>query len=100
MDFNIGSVLKLVAEAKGVLVKIQNNSNEITENQSTNDENIDYLQSYGLKISKTKVKSGATCMIDGLGADEIFCGYRRYRASFLRGGLGSMINEMKFGKEN
>ena len=37
-------------------------------------------------------------MLDGLGADEIFCGYQRYRASYLRGGHASMINEMKFGK--
>jgi asparagine synthetase B (glutamine-hydrolysing) len=37
-------------------------------------------------------------MLDGLGADEIFGGYQRYRASYLRGGITSMKNEMKFGK--
>jgi asparagine synthetase B (glutamine-hydrolysing) len=101
MDFNIGSVLKLVSEANGIQVTIEptapsDTEMEITEGPDSIKEN--YLTKYGFKIEKEKVQSGATCMLDGLGADEIFCGYRRYRSSFLRGGIVSMMNEMKFGK--
>jgi hypothetical protein len=107
MDFNISSVLKLVSEASGMLVglcssddsgvtDIHENSPDSSETSLSSDS---YLAKNGFKVINPQVKSGATCMLDGLGADEIFCGYQRYRASYLRGGFASMINEMKFGRE-
>lgn len=108
MDFNIGSVLKLVSEASGMLVRLNTEADspdgEIHENDSQHKlpESLpipdSYLEKNGFRVVNLCVKSGATCMLDGLGADEIFCGYQRYRASYLRGGHASMINEMKFGK--
>lgn len=36
--------------------------------------------------------------MSGLGADEIFGGYSRYRVAFLRSGYKELHNEMNFGK--
>ncbi len=73
MDFNIGSVLKLVTEAEGVLVCLKN-SNEVMEISESSIKQ-DYLAQHGFEIKAEKIKSGATCLLDGLGADEIFSGY-------------------------
>ena len=105
MDFNIGSVLKLVSEACGMLVALKlgpkHEESEIHENNpgslDPSSSSPSYLEKLGFQVLDPRVKSGATCMLDGLGADEIFCGYQRYRASYLRGGHSSMANEMKFG---
>jgi len=72
LDFNIGNVLYFASTGKGHLYPNKDNA----------------------------IKSGARCLLDGLGADEIFCGYRRYRTAFLRGGNIDMLKEMQFGNNN
>lgn len=39
------------------------------------------------------MKSGAKVVISGLGADEIFGGYSRYRVAFLRNGFKELLQE-------
>ena len=41
-----------------------------------------------------RVKSDAKVVFSGLGADEVFGGYARYKTAFLRGGEKEMENEM------
>ena len=69
LDFNIGIVLNQAASKSGILYP-----------------------------SGTSIKSEVRCLLNGLGADEIFCGYRRYRTAYLRGGNDVMFKEMQFGK--
>lgn len=57
MDFNIAMVLKFASEGEGVLW---------AKNQ--------------------KIKTSSSILISGLGADELFSGYSRYRVAFLRNG--------------
>ena len=68
LDFNIGCVLSFASCGEGVL--------------------------FG---KDTSIKSGARVVLDGLGADELFGGYRRYRTAFLRGGTDEMRREMQYG---
>ena len=68
LDFNIGAVLGFASRAEGIL-----------------------------HPSKSKVRTGSRIVLDGLGADEIFGGYRRYRTAFLRGGYPELREEMAFG---
>lgn len=68
LDFNIGSVLSFASAGEGLL-----------------------------RGSDSRVKSGARVVLDGLGADELFAGYRRYRTAFLRGAIPEMRREMQFG---
>lgn len=70
LDFNIAAVLGFASRAEGRL-------------HPTKDE---------------VVRSAARIVLDGLGADEVFCGYRRYRTAYLRGGLPEMKDEMLFGR--
>lgn len=58
MDFNISAILRIASELKGVLYDDQ-----------------------------TAVQSPARVILSGLGADELFSGYSRYRVAYLRGGV-------------
>ncbi len=69
LDFNIGSVLSFASAGEGLL--------------------------FG---SDAQTQSGARVVLDGLGADELFAGYRRYRTAFLRGSTAEMRREMQFGR--
>lgn len=69
LDFNIGSVLACATAARGLL--------------------------FG---TDAPIRSGARVFLDGLGADELFAGYRRYRTAFLRGAAAEMRREMQFGR--
>lgn len=69
LDFNIGAVLGFASRGEGKLYP-----------------------------SDSKIRSGSRIVLDGLGADEIFGGYRRYRTAFLRGGFPELREEMNFGK--
>ena len=57
MDFNIAMVLKFASEGRGTLFP----KNE-------------------------KIETTSSIFISGLGADELFSGYSRYRVAFLRNG--------------
>lgn len=69
LDFNIGAVLGFASRGEGKLFP-----------------------------SGVKVRTASRIVLDGLGADEIFGGYRRYRTAFLRGGYPELREEMSFGK--
>jgi asparagine synthetase B (glutamine-hydrolysing) len=45
-------------------------------------------------IAKNPIRSASKILISGLGADEIFGGYSRYRNAFLRKGLLELYLEM------
>jgi asparagine synthetase B (glutamine-hydrolysing) len=75
MDFNISTALHLASKGEGYLY---------SENEK----------------EKIFVKSGARIILSGLGADEVFGGYSRYRAAYLRGELPELQNEMNFGKSS
>ncbi|KAL4441625.1 hypothetical protein ABPG74_021557 [Tetrahymena malaccensis] len=70
MDFNIALVLHLATKGQGYL-------------------NTDTLE-------KKTITSGAKVVLSGLGADEIFGGYSRYRVAFQRSGYKDLVQEMKF----
>ncbi|KAL4493116.1 hypothetical protein ABPG72_003201 [Tetrahymena utriculariae] len=70
MDFNIALVLHLATKGQGYL-------------------HIDTLE-------KKTITSGAKVVLSGLGADEIFGGYSRYRVAFQRSGYKDLVQEMKF----
>ena len=44
------------------------------------------------------MKTSSRIILSGLGADEIFGGYSRYRVAFQRAGFKELHNEMNFGK--
>ena len=68
MDFNIAIILKFASFGEGIDQYILNIYNIISETGKL-------------------VKSNARVILSGLGADELFSGYSRYRVAFLRGGL-------------
>lgn len=68
LDFNIGAVLSQASSGIG-----------------------------SLHPSGESIKSGAKIVLDGLGADELFGGYRRYRTAYHRGGTVDLFGEMQFG---
>ncbi len=68
MDFNIAIILKFASFGEGIDQYILNIYNIISETGKL-------------------VKSNAKVILSGLGADELFSGYSRYRVAFLRGGL-------------
>lgn len=70
MDFNISLALKLAAKGKG----IDHETKELVE-------------------CKSKI------LLNGLGADEIFCGYSRYRVAYIRGGYKEVEEEMNFDQQ-
>ncbi|EAR94171.2 asparagine synthase (macronuclear) [Tetrahymena thermophila SB210] len=70
MDFNIALVLHLATKGQG------------------------YLHTDTLE--KKNITSGAKVVLSGLGADEIFGGYSRYRVAFQRNGYKDLVQEMKF----
>ena len=72
MDFNIAIILKFASFGEGIDQYILNI----------------YIYIYNI-ISETGklVKSNAKVILSGLGEDELFSGYSRYRVAFLRGGL-------------
>ena len=43
---------------------------------------------------KEWVRSKSKVVLSGLGADEVFCGYARYKTAFERGGIKEMDAEM------
>ena len=45
-------------------------------------------------LSETKVKSEARLVFSGLGADEVFGGYARFKTAYLRGGAYELQKEM------
>lgn len=67
MDYNISCVLKFAAIGVGV----------------------DFINGLFAK-AESKV------LFSGLGADEYFCGYSRYRVAFIRNGYEEMFSEMIF----
>jgi len=73
MDFNIGAALHLASQGDGILYNPENQE-EVPQ----------------------RVKSEARIILSGLGADEIFGGYSRYRVAFLRGGYDELHKEMSF----
>ncbi|KRW99850.1 hypothetical protein PPERSA_10969 [Pseudocohnilembus persalinus] len=80
--------------------KQDQNQNQIDKNQE-NEQNLILSKNNGLNqiqemSEKQFVQSGAKIVISGLGADEIFGGYSRYRVSFQRGGFLALQKEMKF----
>ena len=85
MDYNISAALHLASRGEGYLY------NETGEVQITT-RNLSHLQ-------KKYVKSGARIILSGLGADEVFGGYSRYRVAFLRAGFSELHNEMTFGNQ-
>jgi asparagine synthetase B (glutamine-hydrolysing) len=70
MDFNISAVLYTACEMKGI-------------------SDID-----GLPLT-----SSSRVVLSGLGADEIFSGYSRYRVAYNRGGFQELEREMNFDLE-
>lgn len=50
-------------------------------------------------IERNPIKSSSKILISGLGADEIFGGYSRYRNAFTRKGLFELYLEMQFDLE-
>ncbi|EGR31175.1 hypothetical protein IMG5_116460 [Ichthyophthirius multifiliis] len=70
MDFNIALVLHIATQGKGYL--------------------------HTDVVEKKKITSGAKIVLSGLGADEIFGGYSRYRVAFQRNGYQDLIQEMNF----
>lgn len=68
MDFNIAIILKFASFGEGIDQYLLNIYNIISETGKL-------------------VKSNAKVILSGLGADELFSGYSRYRVAFLRGGL-------------
>lgn len=68
MDFNIAIILKFASFGEGIDQYLLNIYNIISETGKL-------------------VKSNARVILSGLGADELFSGYSRYRVAFLRGGL-------------
>ena len=88
LDFNIGAVLHYASRGEGYLYTTNSEEGAQDKDEIQADEDYETLP---------KVKSRARCLLDGLGADELFCGYRRYRTSFLRGGVVAMAKEMQFG---
>ena len=68
MDFNIAMILHIASQGEGVLYP-----------------------------TEKRVKSSARIYLSGLGADEIFGGYSRYKNAFRRGGFGEQLEEMRFG---
>lgn len=65
MDFNISLALKLAAKGQGIDYETQDSIN-----------------------CTSKV------LLNGLGADELFCGYSRYRVAYLRGEYSAVQEEM------
>lgn len=74
MDFNIGQVQHFTSEGKGVLYY-----NKVEE---VNKELLEKLY----EIKGPIIETGARVVFSGLGADEIFAGYKRYKAAYKRGG--------------
>lgn len=70
MDFNISAVLRTAAETTGA-----------------DDQTLKPLT------------SGSKILLSGLGADELFSGYSRYRVAWNRGGLAELEREMSFDLE-
>jgi len=102
LDFNIGAVLagaslgegKLVVEEKGEESKFSDGAKLETQGQP---KDLPQPQPQPqTQIQGPKVRTGARIVLDGLGADELFGGYRRYRNSFHRGGIEEMFKEIQF----
>lgn len=69
LDFNIGAVLFWASKGEGILFE-----------------------------TNCTIATSSRVVFSGLGADELFCGYRRYRQSYERDGFEEMSREMRFGK--
>ena len=89
MDFNIGQVQHFTSQGIGVLYSDQELSKE---NCEIDQKFIEKLY----EIRSPLIKSSAKVVMSGLGADELFAGYKRYKAAFLRGGETEHLLERSF----